>query len=73
MKVEIMETVAKNGKPIWDTIVAIGGASAIFLQSTMAIEIQVWAQVFGGFGLGIFTLVRAYYWVKHNGYEDERP
>lgn len=73
MKSEIMETAIESGKPVWDTVVAIGGAFMIFLQSTMTIEIEMWAQIFGGFGLGIFCLMRAYYWWKHDGYEDKRP
>lgn len=71
MKFELMETAANNGKPVWDTLVAIGGGVAIFMQSALSIEIQVWAQIFGGFGLGIFCLTRVYYWIKHDGYEEQ--
>lgn len=73
MNVEIMTKATEHGKPIWDTLIAIGGAIGIFLQSALAVEIQMWAQILGGFGLGIFTLVRAYYWIKNDGYEDKKP
>jgi len=71
MNFELMETAAKNGKPIWDTLVVAVGSVGIFLQSALAIEIQTWAQIFGGFGIGIFALVRVYYWIKHDGYDEE--
>jgi len=73
MQIEIMETVAKNGKPIWDSLVAIGGLIGFFLQSTLAIEVMTWLQAFMFLGLGIFGLIRAYYWLRNDGYEEERP
>ena len=72
MKIELMETAARNGKPIWDTLVVIAGSIGIFLQSALAVEVQTWAQIFGGFGIGLFALTRAYYWIKNDGYEDEK-
>ena len=71
MNYEIMETAVQHGKPVWDTLVIIFASIGIFLQSTLAVEIQVWAQIFGGFGIGVFALVRAYFWVVNDGYEDE--
>lgn len=73
MKLEIMETAAKNTKPIWDSIVALFGGGFIFLQSAVSLELVTWAQVFGSIGIGIFGFMRAYYWWKHDGYEDGGP
>jgi hypothetical protein len=73
MNFQIMETAARNGKPIWDTLVVIAGGAGFLFQSALSVEIQTWAQIFGGFGIGTFALIRAYYWVMNDGYEDGAP
>lgn len=73
MNPQLMETITHNGKPIWDTLVIIFGSVGMILQSALAVEIHEWAQIFGGFGIGLFTLIRTYYWIVNDGYEDERP
>lgn len=72
MKLQIMESAAKQGKPIWDSIVAVGGGLAVILQSAASIETLTWLQAFAYLGIGIFGLVRAYFWLINDGYEDEK-
>lgn len=72
MKLQLMESAAKQGKPIWDSIVAVFGGIAVFMQSALAIETLTWLQAFAALGIGIFGLVRAYFWLINDGYEDEK-
>lgn len=71
MQIEIMKTATEHSKPIWDTIIMIFGGLAVFLQSAIGAEVLTWLQAFAALGIGIFGVVRAYYWIVNDGYEDK--
>lgn len=73
MQFEIMKTATENSKPIWDTLVMIFGGLAVILQSAIGTETLIWAKIFSFVGIGIFGITRAYFWIRHNGYEDKQP
>jgi len=69
MNLGFMETAAKNGKPIWDSVVIATSTLGMFLQSALSLEFVTWAKVFMWMGIGAFAFVRAIFWIKNSGYQ----
>lgn len=62
-----------NPKEYWDISLASFGAVVHFgLQAIWPVDLQGWINIGVGASVILLALIRAYFWIKHDGYPAKR-